>query len=177
VLASAPGALEELARAPDGVDVIAVNAAGCTCPSSLAAWGSVHADQLVDWVATRRTAGGNIPADVFGESFLPGQDRDTVEYYGPVRWPGSSALYVVQWALDNGYDRLALAGVHLTGRMRERFGEVNDSAEGSPYDVYRGGWEQAYTHLTIRVRSFGGWTAELLGTPPADFFSEEGVGS
>ena len=85
VLASAPGALEELARAPDGVDVIAVNAAGCTCPTHLAAWGSVHADQLVKWVAMRRASGGNIPVDVFGESFLPGQDREDVYHYSPVR--------------------------------------------------------------------------------------------
>jgi len=171
VLASAPGALEELALAPAGTDVIAVNAAGCLYPMRLAAWGSVHADQLFEWVETRRARHCNIPAHVFGESFLPGQARDVVEYYGPVRWRGSSALYAVQWALEHAYDRVALAGVHLTGSMRERCSGL-EATDGSPYDVYRAGWRDALEHIEGRVTSFGGWTAELLGTPPRGFFTE-----
>jgi hypothetical protein len=170
VLGSAPGWEQEIANVLCTVDVLAVNAAGVVYLDDIAAWGSVHADQLADWLVVRRFLYGNTPEHLFGESFLPGQERETVEYYGPVKWRGSSALYVVQWALTfGGYDRLVLAGVHLTGSTRVR-GDGLEPTDGSPYEDYQQGWRAALSFLDGRVQSYGGWTRELLGAPEEKYF-------
>jgi len=168
VLASAPGGVEE-AREWDADTVrpwpvLAVNRAGLCYQGEIAAWGSVHANELAEWVTLRRELEMNVNCPIFGESFLPGQDRACPTYYGPVKWRGSSALYVVQWALEQGYSRLVLAGVHLTGNTREHPGEV--LASPGPYEQYREGWRDAFTEIRGRVYSLGGWTREFLGPPP-----------
>lgn len=173
VLGSAPGGIEELKLAPAGVDILAVNAAGYTYLGPIAAWGSVHADQMVGWLERRAELGGPGGFHAFGESFLPGQERDVVRYYGPTRWRGTSALYVVQWAMDvGGYDRLALAGVHIKGNTRDRGGQLEDT-DGGPYENYQLGWHTAIDEIRDHVRSYGGWTAELLGTPEPGWLTGE----
>ena len=161
VLASAPGALEELAefrqRASGEWDVLAVNQSGIRYTEPLAAWGSVHADQIVGWIDQRRNLGYDMEFDAFGESFLPGQDRASVRYIGPVRWAcGSSALYVVQYALEQGYSQIVLAGVHLSGR----------------YEMYRDGWREAFDVICGKVYSLSGWTRDFLGPPPEDWYKD-----
>lgn len=168
VVASAPGWDDELSqwesRCVKTWDLLAVNFAGVKLERDIAGWGSVHGNDLaLQWIPVRESRGGNLDCPIFADSFLPGQSRDVIQHY-KVQWPGSSALYVVQWALDVAkYDRIVLAGVHLTGQTRDRETVV---AAPNNYRVYRDGWRDALPEIVHRVHSLGGWTRELLDEPP-----------
>lgn len=163
VLGSAPGGLEELSKLRGVEEVLAINQAGCRYQGPLTAWGSVHGDEMQTWIEDREDQGLTIPASCFYDSGKP--SHPSMTWYGPPRWPGSSALYVVQWGLLVArYDRLVLCGVHLNGDRRvEASGQIIQAPNN--YQMYRDGWRTARKHLDGRVTSMGGWTRELLGPP------------
>jgi hypothetical protein len=159
--------MEELALAPE-VDVICVNRAGLHHWGRIAGWGSVHGDELKAWADQRAEAGLNTDCPIFSNR---NHTQEPVEWYGPCRWPGSSGLYVVQWALfEAKYHHIGLCGIHMDGDTRIAEDGTIENAP-MPYGItYQAGWRTAQSYFADRVRSYGGWTAELLGTPDADFW-------
>ncbi len=89
------------------------------------------------------------------------------------RWPGmtssgSSGLYAVKVALDDGHHRVVLAGVPM-----ER--EANHFARGKPWtqrDCFTDAWKQQLSHFKLQTRSMSGWTQELLGGPDTEWLSQ-----
>lgn len=174
VLGSAPGALEELARAGENwrpltdAPIVAVNRAGILWTGPLEAWVTLHANELDGWAQARTELGADPPAHYVTHG--RGCFAVEVELIRS-HWPGSSGLFAVQWALEHGhYDRVVLCGVHMTGQQRlEEDGVVREAP--MKYDHYRNGWSRAEAKLRGRVASMGGWTQELLGAPDEDFWT------
>ena len=84
------------------------------------------------------------------------------------RYPGmnasaSSGGYAAKVALDDGFDKVVLAGVP----MRQ---EDSHFTRGKPWlqrDSFMRGFMDCLPHFKDRVRSMSGWTQEQLGTPDA----------
>lgn len=141
--------------------VVGANLIGVIWPGRFDAWVSLHPDKLKrPWVERRRRSG------------LPAHHRvvglgDTPHRFAGQTEPGSSGLFALKVALDDlGFDRAVLCGVPLAPTAH-----FNIARPWSAATQYRAGWEQALPHIMSRARSMSGWTADLLGRPPADFFN------
>jgi hypothetical protein len=86
-------------------------------------------------------------------------------------WPGmtasgSSGLFAVKVALDDGHDRVVLAGVPMTV-------EDKHFLRGQPWiarDSFTQAWPIAMPHIHGKVKSLsGGFTEELLGAPTPEW--------
>jgi len=137
--------------------VVGANHVGITWPGIFDAWVSLHPDRLKrPWVASRRRRGlpdhKAVITSEETERRFPGQEN-----------AGSSGLFAVKVALvDLGFDRVVLCGVPLT-----RTAHFDDPTDWKYAESYHEGWTQALPHIRDRVRSFGGFTQQLLGAPDA----------
>jgi len=89
------------------------------------------------------------------------------------RWPGmsasgSSGLFAVKVALDDGHDRVVLAGVPML-RNAKHFARGQDWLQR---DCFMDGWKQAMPHIRGKVRSLSGWTMQTLGAPTPEWLAE-----
>lgn len=74
---------------------------------------------------------------------------------------GSSGLFAVKVALDDGADRVVLAGMPMS--FEPHFDGTASWPAGS---MFRKGWIAAFQFYSRSTRSIsGGWTQELLGLP------------
>jgi len=80
---------------------------------------------------------------------------------------GSSGLFAVRIAMIDGCDRIVLAGVPMTKEGRH-FARGHEWQHTS---VFTGAWEQAASRLRGRVKSFSGWTMNLLGAPDVEWLA------
>lgn len=138
--------------------VVACNYAGIHFTGRLAAWATEHADLMAGWRTQRR---GNADYRTFlGAEHWTCRDAEVVEE----RWPGSSGLYAVQIALTEMQASAAI----LCGMPLDRgAGHFDRPGPWSDTDHFRHGFCLALPVIGGRVRSMGGWTADLLGTPAA----------
>lgn len=89
------------------------------------------------------------------------------------RYPGmnssaSSGGYAAKVALDDGFDRVVLAGVPMTK-------EAAHFKRGKPwtqYDAFTKGFEQSVPFFAGRVKSMSGWSQKLLGAPTPQWLAE-----
>jgi hypothetical protein len=80
-------------------------------------------------------------------------------------WTGSSGLFAVKVALEEGFNKVLLCGVPMDPKMRHFKRQVPwPSAER-----FRERWEPYMKTIKLHARSFSGWTAEQLGTPSIEF--------
>ena len=94
----------------------------------------------------------------------------TSDRYVTYKWPGmtasgSSGLFGVKVALDDGHDRVVLAGIPMTR-------ETGHFARGAPwlqFDCFTPAWTQMKPKLIGRVKSFSGFTRDLLGPPTKEW--------
>jgi hypothetical protein len=153
--------------------VVACNHLGIAYPAVLDAWASLHPEDFGVWTAMRArkalpphkalygqhgSAHTTEKADVrYTDLCLPGQ-----------RTNGSSGLFAAKVALiDLGFDRVVFCGVPMDDEPHFH-GE-----HGFPHaPKHRPGWFEALPYLADRARSMGGWSAELLGRPNADWLTE-----
>jgi len=101
------------------------------------------------------------------------------------RWKGmnasaSSGIYGAKVALDDGHDRVVLAGIPMTkdaGHFLPRTKNVAGDIRGPVWlqrDSFTPGFELAKPHLLGKVRSMSGLTKEILGYPTIEWLA--GVG-
>lgn len=151
ILGGAPSVWDEHAAAEEllcrGRLVVAANLAGIHYPGRLDAWATLHPDLLPGWASQRK---GN--ADF--RSFTP---DDVAE-----RWSGSSGLYAAQVALfEMGTSGVILCGVPMDSAAGHFTGRTPWESTTS----YRQAFAQALPEIGGRVRSMGGWSADLFGKP------------
>ena len=156
---------EDIDAAPDVSDVVAVNCAGILYREPIQIWACAHGTMLVDFMEERRALGYDMHFRALG-NFTRNQQSGDVERYNRSNWGGSSALYATRIALEEGWDRVILCGVPLTGRE-----SLGIYADQTGYQVYRVGWEKHLNEIKDYVRSMSGWTKELLGEPTAEWLN------
>jgi hypothetical protein len=76
-------------------------------------------------------------------------------------WAGSSGLFAVKIALEEGFDGVVLAGVP----MEAEFGHVRRHQTWGAAKTFRNGWLHRVDQLKPHVRSMSGWTREIFGEP------------
>ena len=133
--------------------VIAVNDIGVHWPGRLDAWATLHPEKLPRWERDRRTRGYPGGYVRWSHAEKPHIDRMTTD------WRGSSGLFAVKVALEEGYDKIVLAGIPMTAGDAHFF----DDASWTASRGYLPAWNKRRLEMSGRVRSMSGWTALLLG--------------
>ena len=173
VLGTAPCMWDDLAGAPDDWDIIAVNGAGFLYTKPIKLWCSVHGKYMHGWIEKRRATGASMDYKAFG-NFGKRDDPGEIEAWNMPNGNGSSGLFAVLIALEQGYTKLLLCGVPLEGQERHDY--KNDGVEvieaPTDYKHYRGGWLMRRDHLIQHVRSMSGWTRETFGAPTPEWLGK-----
>jgi len=138
-------------------------------------WGDVDSDPAV-WVAGNLKAkdrDGNTPLrHTLGPQKNFDVDWDIAEgvFWEPseVLWHGSSVLFAVLCCIAMGYEKLVLAGAPLDGKGHWYYTDV----PGPKWtcETYQAWFEFAACSEAQMVKSMSGYTAQLLGKPPKDWF-------
>lgn len=149
--------------------VYCVKMAGVHWPGTFKVWATLHPEWMDDYEAQRRALalpnGYEIVAPLPGEVGVHG-NKGNIARRVSYRWPGmnasaSSGIYAAKVALEDGYDRVVLAGVP----MQQDGGHFTRGRPWLQVDSFIPGLELALPHLKEKVRSMSGRTKELLGAP------------
>lgn len=144
--------------------IVATNHAGTRYEGDLDAWVSLHPDFFASALPQRVAAGGNTP-----RMFAPEQHPDTTALKAVAsRWNGSTSLYGAQIALKQmKATKVILCGAPLDADA----GHIAVPGRWDYADRYRAGFTAALPDIKDKVRSMGGWSADLLGSPDADWLA------
>ena len=155
-----------LGRDPD--TLIACNYTGRDFPGELDHWVTSHTEPgwMPRWIRERELAGLPPAAQYWTgntHATIPPEDRKL--YHRVPNWDGSSGLVAVQAALMMGYKKIILCGVPLT----KDGGHTHHSGEWKYADSYHKFWRRHKTDMLGRVKSFSGYTKDLLGEPTQEW--------
>lgn len=144
--------------------IVATNHAGTRYPGELDAWASLHPDFFANALPRRLNAGLNKPL-----LYAPAKHSDTpgIKAVAP-RWDASSALFAAQIAMK----QLKASKVILCGAPLDReAGHIAVPGRWDDPERYRAGFVTALPEIEHKVRSMGGWTAALIGSPTPDWLA------
>ena len=155
---------------------MAVNRAGEAFQGRIDHWVSLHPEMMQRFIARRV---GN--QDFTSWSYFEPPYWPEVKVV-PERWRGGSGLYAVQIGLEElEFDRVVLAGMPID---RQPYCYNDGSAEGlvcrswaddQGLARYRAAWTSASFFFGDRVRSFSGWSRDLLGPPDQAWLAADGA--
>lgn len=155
--------------------VIAVNDVGAEYPGHVDIWATLHPENLPKWTA-KRHANGFPPAGMYaahnGNTNIGRLGRFQPDYMTDYRWPemsasGSSGLFAVKVAIEQGYDRIVLCGVPMQAQAAHFF----EAREWAEVKAFTDAWTVARRHYANKTRSLSGWTAKILGKPSPDWLA------
>lgn len=149
--------------------IYAVKMAGIHWDQGPFVWVGLHPEFMERYRAERRALG--LPDNFETVAPLPSEvGRHTAivsDRYSSYKWPGmtssgASGLFGVKIAMEDGHQRIVLAGIPMTR-------ETGHFVRGQPwiqFDSFTAAWTLMKPKLTGTVKSMSGWTRELLGGPP-----------
>lgn len=155
--------------------VLTCNAVTTRWPGKIDAAVSLHPGHWGLWIGARDRAGLPRPERIIGQTEANSWPKlpDCITDLLDLRFPGqagsgSSGLFALKVALiDLSFDRAVLCGVPLT----EAAGHIVDGPTWPGAHHYHPAWREALPQIKDRARSMGGWTADLLGVPDAEFLA------
>jgi hypothetical protein len=139
-------------------------------------WATLHPEFMNDYEAQRKALGLHsdyeIVAPLSSEVGMHGS-KGNIARRVSYRYPGmdssaSSGGYAAKVALEDGYDRVVLAGVPMDSSSH--------FSRGKPWlqrDSFTIGFNKSVPHFAGRVRSLSGWTKEILGAPTPAWLNGE----
>lgn len=171
------GALGQLIKPCEVSWWIAINDVGAHWPGKMDAWVTLHPEKLAEadpddpaglsWIERRRANNLDGGYTTYARR-RPDLIHERVEHWGG----GSSGLYGVRVACHLGAERTLLLGMPLDSQ--DPFPEsLSSHTVPEHLEGYRRGWErklsrpesEAGIYLRESVRSFSGWTRQVLGAP------------
>lgn len=141
--------------------IIAANHAARDEPGRVDHAATMHPELYPKWLEERRTAG----RPKIGQLWHAGHRRTTVDSKPIESWGGSSGLLCVRLAVHLGCEKIILAGVP----MRKSFEHYDRPGLWHEAVQYHGCWQRRLPLIRDKVRSFSGYTAELLGFPTREW--------
>jgi hypothetical protein len=125
---------------------------------------------MMRWRGERAEQGLKAAELHIGHELKDGVDR-AVEYRFPKQSSsGSSGLFAVKIAVDEGCSRIVLAGVPMSADG----GHIGDGKIfRSECHEYRKAWEQALPAFKDVTTSMSGWTAARLGMPTREWLRSD----
>lgn len=145
--------------------LIACNHAARDEPGRLDHWVTMHGELLPMWIRQRKAK--RYPAA--GQLWTARHRPAKVESTAIESWGGSSGLLCVAVAVHLGFERILLAGIPMVKTMRH----YDDGQPWMEARQYWPAWERRVPQMRGRVKSFSGWTRELLGEPTGDWLNAE----
>lgn len=155
--------------------VYCVKLAGVHWPARFNVWATLHPEFMDKYEAERHSLGlpngyeivAPPPSEV-GRHGKAGNIHRRVSY----RWPGmnasaSSGIYAAKVALQDGY-LVVMAGIPMTK-------DAGHFTRGKPWllvDCFTNGLNKSIPYMQGKVKSMSGRTAELLGTPTAEWLAQ-----
>lgn len=140
-------------------------------------WASLHPEFMDDYEAQRKARGHHMDYEIVAP--LPNEvgmhgKKGNIARRVSYRYPGmdssaSSGGYAAKVALEDGFDRVVLAGVPMTQ-------DGGHFTRGKPWpqrDGFTIGFKKSVPHFAGRVRSMSGWSQELLGEPTPAWLNGE----
>jgi hypothetical protein len=116
---------------------------------------TLHPDKLNNWLTARDKAGYEAPKQIW----LHRAHKGLPAYPTTKDWGGSVGLFAVKLARERGFTRIILCGVPMTAEGKHFLRHKNwDAVWG-----FRKAWDAHRNEIAPYVRSFSGWTAQLLG--------------
>lgn len=173
---------EEVEKAQDLClfdSVYCVKIAGIHWRGGRFTWPTLHPEFMDDYEKQRAALGYHcdyeIVAPLSGEVGMHGQ-KGRIARRVSYRYPGmnssaSSGGYAAKIALEDGFDRVVLAGVPMDADA----GHFTRKRKWEQRDSFTRGFMDSVPHFAGRVRSMSGWTAELFGTPDAAWLGISGA--
>ncbi len=144
---------------PDAI--CAVNDMIYLWPGRLDYAATLHVEKLAQWVKKRP---GNKNFRVWSNHAKTGLVHRARRDGG-----GSSSLFAVFAMLDEGFDRIVVAGAPMVPTA----GHVVRKQSWQSAHGYRKGWIEHHAAIKNRVRSMSGWTKERLGAPSLEWLTQE----
>lgn len=146
--------------------IIACNHAARDEPGRVDHWATMHPELYPKWLADRRAAGRPEP----GQLWHAGHRRTKVDSTPIDSWGGSSGLLCVRVAMQLRCTKVILAGVP----MRKTYEHYDKPGEQWHEAVrYHNCWRNRFPAIKDKVRSFSGFTAELLGFPTREWLDAD----
>lgn len=144
--------------------IVATNHAGRDYDGFLPHWATVHVDLFPTWIKQRREKGFKDAQSLWGPDERPSPKGVAIR---PIaNWRGSSGLLAVSVALDGlCADKVVLCGVPLDRNAAH----YDDNKPWRDASNYRLAWLHKKERMQGKVKSFGGWTAHLLGEPSREW--------
>lgn len=169
VLGTGPTMWEDLNKITFEHDIMAVNKASVLYTGRIKYMCSLHWENIKLMRKERKLAGGN--SDYVSFSKIKDEGVDRVFHFLLIS--GSSGLYGVMIGQVLGYKKIILCGVPLT---KDKGLELPNGAMPSldiGVAIFQDNWAR-YKQLGIldNVRSFSGYTKELLGEPTMKWIKE-----
>lgn len=147
--------------------IIAINDIGTRWSDPIDIWCTLHPDKMAGWRAGRKRAGYLRAAHHVGHIQAGGIDEGREYRFPGQPSSGSSGLFAVKIAMDEGCDRIVLAGVPMAAdRGHYDSGKVWDECP-----AYLPAWQWTLPILRDKVKSMSGWTAQELGRPDAEWLN------
>ncbi len=149
--------------------VYCVKLAGVHWPGPFKVWATLHPEFMLDY--SKQRAANNFPmggyeivAPLAGEvsrdhSKHPVDRRVSYRFKG-MNASASSGIYGAKVALDDGYDRIVMAGIPMD--------TSNHFTRGKPWghlDSFTDGFSKSVPFLRGKVKSMSGMTKDVLGGP------------
>ena len=175
VVGCGAGVWDEVRKAHDlcSFDTIyCAKIAGIHWPGKFDVWVTLHPEFMDQYESERAQlgypSGYEIVAPLASEVGMHGK-KGNVSRRVTYRYPGmtsssSSGGYAAKVALDDGHDRVILAGVPMSNE--------NHFTRGKPWlqrDSFIRGFEKQLPFITGKVKSLSGWTMEQLGSPTREW--------
>lgn len=162
---------DDLSQVTGTPDYMAINCTGFLARKTVKHWATCHPEFLPFYLGiyretyfptTTENAEFNFFAHIFQTDIQTHSARDAANLWQFALTGGSSAMFAVQVGLCLGYDPIWLAGIPL-----EPSGCVYDPPWVEPFDyaMYQPVWTAVAETFAGRVKSFSGFTRELLGAP------------
>jgi hypothetical protein len=155
--------------------VYCVKLAGVHWKGGRFVWATLHPEFMDQYEAERKAHGRHaeyeIVAPLANEVGMHGSKGNIARRIS-YRYPGmnssaSSGLYAAKVALDDGCDRVVLAGVPMQQ-------DANHFTRGKPWlqvNAFTNGFERSVPHMQGKVRSMSGLTRDVLGRPTSDWLA------
>lgn len=138
---------------------------------------SLHSEKWPYWLAIRSKKGLVPPPRVIGHANYKRSGfkaspliTEFIDHQYPGQQEaGSSGLFAIKVALDDGADRVVVCGCPMTEEGCHYF----DKRPWGGAIGQRRGWRQSISHIKSKTRSCSGWTMELLGSPTLEWLEGE----
>lgn len=171
--------------------IYCVKQIGVHYPDAFNVWATLHTEAMDGYEVERHASGlpngyqiVAPPPNELGSHGAKGKITRRVSYL----WPGStssasasSGIYGAKVALDDGFDRVVLAGIPMSpehGHFLPEGKMVSGQRRGvvwTGHSAFVLGFSEAVPHLIGKVKSMSGYTQKVLGAPNSNWINGEEI--